>query len=183
MNAITSIYIPCIDSSFGAEFIADVFDRNDIAQVSGVVIEPYRSNFNRAYITIESWHETEAAYNFICRLRNPSREARIVYIDDNWWPVYINKLVSDKSVLNDFEGEQTSDDFSNSDVVNDIVKIDAERTAVLRNIIAKFKVALEEREIQASFDDSADFDGYLREVMTDRELWFSEQYIYDQLCM
>ena len=166
MNAITSIYIPCIDSNFTAEFIAHVLDRNEIAEVSRVLIEPYNSNiknglrYNRAYIGIKSWHETEAAYNFIERLRNPSREARIVYCEDNWWPVDINKyhskLASNKRVLTVFGEKQadfSDDELSTTAVVNDelsttavvsdkleeFIKVDVEKTKLLRNIIANFK--------------------------------------------
>jgi len=219
MNAITSIYIPRIENVFNAEFIADVFDRNGIAQVSRVYIEPYKSimqnglnGYNRAYIAVKSWYDTETAYSFIERLHNPNREARIVYSDDNWWPVYINnnvnKLASNKRVLTVFEEKQLdfcSDDLSTaavaSDELDEFIQVDAEKTKLLRNIIANFKAstplieesearlyrtkALQNREhLLQEFDESAEaFDGYLREMYNDREMWFSEQYIYDELCM
>lgn len=219
MNAITSIYIPRIENVFNAEFIADVFDRNGIAQVSRVYIEPYKSimqnglnGYNRAYIAVKSWHDTEAAYNFIERLRNPNREARIVYSDDNWWPVDINKyptkLASNKRVLTVFEEKQLdfcSDDLSTtavaSDELDEFIQIDAEKTKLLRNIIANFKAStplIEESETQLyrtkalqkrehllqEMDESAeDFNEYMREMYNDREKWFSEQYIYDALDM
>ena len=191
MSAITSIYIPRIDIKFNAEFIADVFDRNDIAQVSRVFIEPYKSiitdnsKYNKAYIGIKSWHPTEAAYNFIERLRNPSREARLVYNDDNWWPVFINtkpnKLASNKRVLTIFEEKYIdyNDDLISTtpirDELDEFVHIDAEKTALLRSIVASFK--------KQSHDDEAAFDQYMREIDNDREKWFSEQYIYDSLNM
>ena len=165
MNTITSIYIPRIETKFNAQFIADVFDRNDIALVSWVYIEPYNSIFknklnkyNHAYIGIKYWHDTEAAFNFIARLRNPTREARIVYCDDNWWPVDINnttKLPSNKPVLNVFEEKLidiTTDDLSTTSISEtesesepqpqsepqDFIKVDAQKTALLLSIIANF---------------------------------------------
>jgi hypothetical protein len=220
MNAITSIYIPRIETVFNAEFIADIFDRNGIAQVSRVYIEPYKSliknglnKYNRVYIAIKTWHETEAAYNFVERLRNPTREARLVYSDDNWWPVEINnnttKLASNKRVSTVFEEKQADfyeDDLSTtalaSEEPEEFVQIDAEKTELLRNIIANFKLstpilheesaihlyrtkALHKREqLLQDMDQSVDsFDGYLREMDDDRDKWFSEQYIYDILCM
>ena len=68
MNAVTSIYIPCIETEFNAEFIADVFDRNGIAQISRVFIEPNKNDsnkYNRAYVGIKLWHDNETAFNFI----------------------------------------------------------------------------------------------------------------------
>ena len=221
MTSITSIYIPRIESLFNAEFIADIFDRNGIAKVSRVYIEPYKSiikndlnNYNRAYIAIKTWYDTEAAFNFIERLRNPTREARLVYSEDNWWPVNINnninKLASNKRVLTVFEEKQLDfcieDEVSTTAVASDdleeFIQVDAEKTKLLRNIIANFKVstpilheeneaslyrtkALHKREeLLQDMDESVDsFDGYLREMHDDRDKWFSEQYIYDALCM
>ena len=194
MTAITSIYIPRIEKVFNAEFIADVFERNDIAQVSKVYVEPYKSiskkglnnKYNRAYIAIKTWHDTEAAYHFIDRLRSPNREARIVYNEDNWWPVDINKnpgkLSSVERVLTVFEDKEADfcdDDVSITPVVRDeleeFVYIDAEKTALLRSIVAGFK--------KQHDDDVQAFDSYVREMDNDREKWFSEQYIYDSLLM
>lgn len=192
MNPITSIYIPRIDAEFNAKFIANVFDRNGIAQVSRVYIEPYSSimkknlnGYNRAYIAIKSWHDTETAFNFIERLRNPTREARIVYSDDNWWVVDINnnttKLASNKRVLTVFEENQNDfyrDDISTTalfgDEHEDFIQVDAEKTKLLRNIIASF---------QDKKNGASSFDGYLREMDDERTKWFSEQYIYDSLDM
>jgi len=212
MNAITSIYIPRIETVFNAEFIANVFDSNGIAQVSRVYIEPYKNHlnkYNRAYIAIKSWYDTEAAYSFIKRLRNSRHEARIIYSDDNWWPVNINnninKLTSKKRVLTLFEEKQLEDNLSTTtvdgDELEEFIQVNAEKTKLLRNIIANFKVStplIEENEIQLyrtnalqkrehllqDIDESAKaFDGYLREMYNDREKWFSEQYIYDALNM
>lgn len=214
MTAITSIYIPRIETVFNAEFIADIFDRNGIAKVSRVYIEPYKSliknglnNYNRAYIAIKTWYDTEAAFNFIDRLRNPTREARLIYSDDNWWPVDINnnttKLASNKRVLtvfedNQFEFDNLSTTAVASDELNEFIQIDAEKTKLLRNIIAKFKIpsgesetslyrtqALHKREhLLQDMDEAANaLDGYMREMDIEREKWYSEQYIYDYLDM
>jgi len=93
MSSITSIYIPHVEKRFTAEYVANTFNRNGIALVSKVYLKPYKNinknRFNQAYVHIESWHETEASYSFIQRLRNPSLEARIVHRSDNWWAVDI----------------------------------------------------------------------------------------------
>jgi hypothetical protein len=187
MNAITSIFIPRIETEFNAEFIAEVFNRNDIAQVSRIYIKPYKSiikknglnKYNRAYIDIKEWYSTEAAYNFIKRLINPNREARIIYSEDNWWPVEINNNVnmldSIKRVLTVFTEKLITDDISTIAVTNDVTnKIDINKTQLINNIVANFK---------KKYDDSADIEGYLREMYDERDKWFSEQYIYDELGM
>lgn len=40
-----------------------------------------------AFVEVREWFDSETAYNMIQRIRNPLKEARIVYEDDNWWAV------------------------------------------------------------------------------------------------
>lgn len=181
MTPITSLYIPRIQCAITAEMIAHILDRNGIAQVNKVLIEPCKRNiknglkYNSAYIGIKSWHDSESAYNFIERLRNPTREARLIYCDDNWWPVYINKyhskIASKKRVLTVFEEKDVefSDEKENNNVVvanhefKEVIKIDVEKTKLLRNIIASFKNK-----------DVVDFQSYIHEMDEERYMWSSE---------
>ena len=185
MNAVTSLYIPHVEKHFNAEFIADLFSKNGLAQVSRVYIEPYKTvmknrlNYNRAYIQIDSWHETEAAYSFIKRLRNPSTEARLVYSDDNWWVVDINrypsKFTTNNRVLTVFpkpnEVDEVDESCSNvavgdveEDEVEEFVTIDAEKTKMLRDIVAKFKENHERKLMEQEEADAAEFEAYVREM-------------------
>ena len=93
-SVIKSLFINAIDVSFTADDIMDVFYCQDIATISRVTLVPFLRGdgfLNRAYLDIHEWHTTEAAYNFIQRLKDSTREARIVHSDDNWWPVKVNK--------------------------------------------------------------------------------------------
>lgn len=93
-GVIKSLFIPAIDVSFTADYIMDAFYCQDIATISQVTLVTFNAKYgpiNRAYIDIHEWHPTEGAYNFIQRLKNPNREARIVHSDDNWWAVEMNK--------------------------------------------------------------------------------------------
>jgi hypothetical protein len=40
-----------------------------------------------AYIEVAEWCDREVAYNLIQKIKDPRKEARIVYEDDNWWAV------------------------------------------------------------------------------------------------
>ena len=91
--SINSLMIPCVESQYTQEYIANVFWRQHIAKVSSITLIPYLKNgeiYNIAYITIYNWCDSEAAYNFIHRVQNPYKEARIVHHDDNWWPIQLN---------------------------------------------------------------------------------------------
>lgn len=91
--SVKSVMINCVESQYTQEYIANVFWRQHIAKVSSITLIPYLKNgeiYSIAYIAIDQWCDSEAAYNFIQRLKDPSREARIVHYDDEWWPVEIN---------------------------------------------------------------------------------------------
>ncbi len=91
--SVKSVMINCVDSQYTQEYIANVFWRQHIAKVSSITLIPYLKNsgiYNIAYIAIDEWCDSEAAYNFIQRLKDPSKEARLVHHDDDWWTVEIN---------------------------------------------------------------------------------------------
>ena len=79
-----------VNIKYTAEFIANQFWRQHIAKVSSVTFIPIicRSTglckYKHAYITIESYCDTEIAYNFIKRLIN-NGEANFVFNDDDYW--------------------------------------------------------------------------------------------------
>lgn len=85
--------IPCVESQYTQEYIANVFWRQHIAKVSSITLIPYLRNgeiYNIAYIGIDEWCDSEAAYNFIQRVQNSNKEARLVHHDDDWWPIQLN---------------------------------------------------------------------------------------------
>jgi hypothetical protein len=97
MNPIASIYIPHVEQGITAEYIMNAFEANEIATVSRITLIPYYSpskysgeTYSQAFIEIHSWHETEAAYEFIQGLKYSSEETRFVHSDDNWWVVEVN---------------------------------------------------------------------------------------------
>jgi hypothetical protein len=160
MTTIKSLYIPHVEKQFNAEFIADLFSKNGLARVSKVYLKPnYRHN--RAYIEIESWKETEVAYSFIKRLRNPSAEARLVYSDDNWWVTEINRyptvFASNNRVLTVFPKQIVADEVN-----------DERSTAALAD---------EENLTAVSVTDDYDVDEYLREIDAEREEWYQDKFI------
>jgi hypothetical protein len=69
-----SLLIRSIGNHITHNFIANIFWQKEIAQVSSVTLIPQSPNNDGeityvAYITFETYCETEAAYDFICRLK------------------------------------------------------------------------------------------------------------------
>jgi len=85
-----------------AEYIANVFWSQNIAQIKSIVLTPYlyKSTFYQtAYIHIESWGDSESAYNFMKRLQNKTKITKIVHQVEDWWPVAINTMET-KTIMN-----------------------------------------------------------------------------------
>ena len=91
--SVNNLMITSVEDQYTAEYIANSFWRNNIAKVSKITLIPYLKNSeirNVAYIVVSQWCESEAAYNFIQRLKQPEGEARIVHHDEDWFPVQLN---------------------------------------------------------------------------------------------
>jgi hypothetical protein len=185
MNTITSIYIPHIENYFGAEYIADVLYKNGVATVSKIVFEPYKDRtvtYKKAYVDIKNWHDTESAFWFISRLRNPLAESRLIHSYDDWWAVKINKYPH-KTESKDNVREITI--FKYVDIMYDYQTEDTnnsyccEEECLSDDVQAVFYGYKNADEMDSVFE----FDSMMNEVETEREKWISEQYIYDALNM
>ena len=94
-----SLMIPCVESRFTAEYIANAFWNQHIAQVKTITLIPYLKNtvtFQLAYVVIENWCDSEVAYNFIKRLQKVEGEGegegevRMIHRTDEWWPIQLS---------------------------------------------------------------------------------------------
>ena len=94
MSAIKSLYIPIVESIYDYKYIMNAFNTNDIATITKVTMLPfYRKGIlthYRTYVDISYWHDNEAAYNFIQRIKNSSIETHFIHNDDNWWLIKNN---------------------------------------------------------------------------------------------
>lgn len=179
MNPITSIYIPFVDKVVDPEFIARAIEKNGLAKVGSVTIEPYKSSYasilkngvskyNQAYVGIKAWEDTEAAYNFIQRLKNPNREARLVYEDDNWWQVEINE--EPNKILKPLP--EKNNPLKTAQLKSILSGFTSNKTLQLKSIVSTLSQEVElERELES----------YIHQMDEERALWFSEkQYVQQQ---
>ena len=84
MTAIYSIMIQDIDMQYTAEYIASAFWKKEIAKISLITLIPQINNqviSNMAYITIDTYCETEAAHSFIEQLNH---HGRYRFEDEPW---------------------------------------------------------------------------------------------------
>jgi hypothetical protein len=88
--------LPAVEKRFTAYDIAMAFHTDKILIPSVITIE-HGFVTNSVYIGIQQWHDTEAAYNFIASLSNPSIETLYGNGDGGSWLVEVN-LYSHKLV-------------------------------------------------------------------------------------
>jgi hypothetical protein len=93
MSTIKNLIIHSIEAEYTSEYIVNVLWRHNIAQVRHITLIPQLTGstiLQTAYVEIETWCDSEIAYNFIHRLNSGTKEARLVHSVDNWWKVEIN---------------------------------------------------------------------------------------------
>lgn len=105
--SVKSIMISNAESVPSAGYMAAVFWKQNIAKVSSITLIPYLKNgkiAQMAYVDIANWCDSEAAYNFLQRLKMPEGEARIHYnmFDENWWAVQINTHYNGQLLLGSY---------------------------------------------------------------------------------
>jgi hypothetical protein len=90
--SITQLVIPLVESRYSTTYITNVFHKLNIGRVSSVTLTMYSHKYNTARITIDEWYDTESAYSIIKRLKDETRETRLVHnSNDEWWVIRIVK--------------------------------------------------------------------------------------------
>ena len=90
-----SLYIPHIFANFSKEYVAKVFEDNEIGQVKNIdfvsKIGHDGKPFNAAYIHFDHWINNISSHNFQARVIDQNKEAHIMYEDPWFWIVLENK--------------------------------------------------------------------------------------------
>jgi len=95
MSTIMSIYIPHVFSNIGEDRIIRVFESLSLGKVNRIdfveKMTAYGSTYNAAYIHFDHWYDTVVSKSFQERVRNPEKEARLVYDEPWYWIVLENR--------------------------------------------------------------------------------------------
>jgi hypothetical protein len=94
MSTVMSIYIPHVFSNITEDRITRVFDSLSLGKVKNIdfveKMSKYGTVYNAAYIHFEYWYDTVTSQSFQERVRNPDKEARLVYDEPWYWIVLEN---------------------------------------------------------------------------------------------
>ena len=91
--SVMSLFMPRIEANYPAADMIDAFYTSGIATLSRVAYKPYvvdNTLYFRAYANVSEWHDTESASNFINRLKDPKKETRFIYQEEDWFVVRID---------------------------------------------------------------------------------------------
>ena len=132
----SGLYIPYVFNNITKEFMKTTIEFQGLGKVKDIdFVEKMDKNgnvHNSAFVHFEYWHDNISAIHFQERLKNPNKEARIVYNDPWFWVCFENtgkKVISGErkerinlsafsTVENDFE-EKIQNKFVLSDEIED----------------------------------------------------------------
>jgi hypothetical protein len=90
-----SLYIPHVFPNFSKEFISETFKNMNYGIVDHVDLvrkqDKYGKVYNAAYVHFAYWFDNQSVRNLHSNIRNPDKEARIMYEDPWYWIVLENK--------------------------------------------------------------------------------------------
>lgn len=101
LEPVMSLYIPRVFKNITKEHMVRVFNTLRIGSVKRIdfISKTNKNNvYNEAYIHFNYWHNNTANINLQEKIRNPEKEARIVYDDPWFWLILENIGVKEHSL-------------------------------------------------------------------------------------
>jgi len=115
MEQSLSLYIPHVFENISEKKMIDVFEDQGLGKVKNIdFIEKIDKNgkiYKTAFVHFECWYDSIITRNFQERIKNPNKEARIVYNDPWFWVCFENK--GKKQVHGERKERINLHDFSN----------------------------------------------------------------------
>ena len=115
MDQSLSLYIPYVFANISKKNIADTFEFQGLGKVKNIdfveKIDKKGKICNTAFVHFEQWYDNISAVNFQERIKNPDKEARIVYNDPWFWVCIENK--AKKHAVGERKERINLQDFSN----------------------------------------------------------------------
>jgi len=125
MPAIKSLLITLVEDKHSAQYIADIFNIKELAKVSRILLLPYsvimkveNMRGSMAFIDIEEWYDTEAAWDLIRDLNDSDISVKTVhYSYETSWSVARNPnlLIPNRQCYQSYVTNFENNDRSNLD--------------------------------------------------------------------
>jgi hypothetical protein len=95
MEQSLSLYIPHVFENISEKKMIDVFEDQGLGKVKNIdFIEKMDKNgkiYKTAFVHFDCWYDSIITRNFQERIKNPNKEARVVYNDPWFWVCFENK--------------------------------------------------------------------------------------------
>jgi len=152
-STVMSLYIPCVFGHITKDYMIKTIEFQGLGKVKNIdFVEKMGKNgktYNSAFVHFEYWYDNIASLHFQERVKNPDKEARIVYRDPLFWACFEN------TTKKHIPGERKERiDLSDLNDLSKVFDFEEEKTEIVvlpQEIEDKF-----EREMLAEFDCDCD---------------------------
>jgi len=161
-STVMSLYIPCVIGHITKDYMIKTIEFQALGKVKNIdFVEKMGKNgntYNSAFVHFEYWYDNIASLHFQERVKNPDKEARIVYRDPLFWACFEN------TAKKHIPGERKERiDLSDLNDLSKVFEFEEEKTEVVvlpQEIEDKF-----EREMLAEFDSDCDPDNNMCDLI------------------
>jgi hypothetical protein len=161
-STVMSLYIPCVFGHITKDYMIKTIEFQALGKVKNIdFVEKMGKNgntYNSAFVHFEYWYDNIASLHFQERVKNPDKEARIVYRDPLFWACFEN------TAKKHIPGERKERiDLSDLNDLSKVFEFEEEKTEVVvlpQEIEDKF-----EREMLAEFDSDCDPDNNMCDLI------------------
>jgi hypothetical protein len=151
-SIVMSLYIPHVFGNVTKEFMIQTIEFQGFGKVKNIdFVEKMGKNgntYNSAFVHFDYWYDSVTSVNFQERVKNPEKEARIVYSEPWFWACFEN--TAKKHIPGERKERINLKDLKDSNELNDLSNVfdfEEEKNEVPQEIVDKF-----ERELLDEFD-------------------------------
>jgi hypothetical protein len=148
-STVMSLYIPCVFGHITKDFMIKTIEFQCLGKVKNIdFVEKMGKNgktYNAAFVHFEYWYDNIASIHFQERVKNPEKQARIVYSEPWFWPCFEN--TAKKHIPGERKERINLNDLNNLSNVFDFEEETKNEVALSQEMEDKF-----ERELLAEFD-------------------------------
>ena len=146
------IYIPSISNEISTEFVSNLFRLLGIATVSYIHLQQIDNLTNEATVYMNHWYHNQCVENLQEKINDPSRQARLIYDDPNYWILYNRAtLFNESSSLHN----KVSYLESKIDKTNDLLETQAKQIESLSRSFAQLSSRSTNKRKQAMYKNNS----------------------------
>ena len=169
-SIVMSLYIPHVFGNVTKEFMIQTIEFQGFGKVKNIdFVEKIGKNgkvYNSAFVHFDYWYDSVTSVNFQERVKNPEKEARIVYSEPWFWACFENTakkhIPGERKERINLKDLKDSNDSNDSDDLSNVFDFEEEKNEVVlpQKIADKF-----ERELLDEFDCEEHYHNHMSDLI------------------